>query len=221
MRMKTSRSPEPRRSDPSVVDPITLSEQNGIRYLHFGSEWIQGAMRIKKPFELEIDYTRDMMAWQPHVESPEHIVQLGLGAASLTKYCYKNYPSARITAVEINPRVVVCARQFFKLPGNDERLSVLLQDAGAWVSDIDNRASCDVLQIDLYDAQARGPVYDSLDFYQQCRKTLRRGGAMTVNVFGNGWGFEDSFAAVFEAFDGGCEAMDPVGAGNRIILAFA
>ncbi len=221
MRMKASRSPERHQSASSIFDPVTLSEQNGIRYLHFGSEWIQGAMRIKKPFELEIDYTRDMMAWQPYVEAPEHIVQLGLGAGSLTKYCYKNYSSARITAVEINPQVVVCARQFFKLPDDDERLAVLLQDAGAWVSHIHNRASCDVLQVDLYDAQARGPVYDSLEFYQQCRKALRRGGAMAVNVFGNGWGFEDSFAAVFEAFDGACEAMDPVDAGNRIILAFA
>ena len=177
-------------------------------------------MRIKQPFELEIDYTRDMMAWQDYLAAPEHIVQLGLGAASLTKYCYKNFPTARVTAVEINPRVIECARQFFKLPNDDGRLAVLLQDAGVWVSNIYNRACCDVLQVDLYDADARGPVYDSTDFYQQCRKVLRPGGVMAVNVFGNGWGFETSFAAVLEAFAGRCEALAPVDAGNRIILAF-
>jgi len=32
--------------------PITLSEEGGIRYLHFGSPWIQGAMRIARPDEL-------------------------------------------------------------------------------------------------------------------------------------------------------------------------
>jgi spermidine synthase len=205
----------------SAYDQVTLSEQQGIRYLHLGSEWVQGAMRIKKPFDLEIDYTRDMMAWEERLAEPEHIVQLGLGAASLSKYCYRRYPAARVTAVELNPQVVAVARQFFKLPADDGRFRVIIEDAGAWVADRRNRACCDVLQVDLYDAEARGPVYDSVAFYALCRRVLRRGGIMTVNVFGNGWGFEDSFAAVFEAFEGDAEALDPVDAGNRIIVAGA
>ena len=38
-----------------------VSEEDGVRYLHFGSRWIQGAMRIARPFALELPYTRDMM----------------------------------------------------------------------------------------------------------------------------------------------------------------
>ena len=34
----------------------------GVRYLHFGSEWVQGAMRIRRPFALELAYTREMLA---------------------------------------------------------------------------------------------------------------------------------------------------------------
>ena len=37
---------------------IDISEEAGVRYLHFGSSWIQGAMRIARPFALELDYTR-------------------------------------------------------------------------------------------------------------------------------------------------------------------
>jgi spermidine synthase len=29
-----------------VSFPINISEEAGVRYLHFGSTWIQGAMRI-------------------------------------------------------------------------------------------------------------------------------------------------------------------------------
>ena len=29
---------------------ISISEEDGIRYLHFGSVWIQGAMRIASPY---------------------------------------------------------------------------------------------------------------------------------------------------------------------------
>ena len=38
---------------------IDISEEAGVRYLHFGSSWIQGAMRIARPFALELDYTRE------------------------------------------------------------------------------------------------------------------------------------------------------------------
>jgi spermidine synthase len=199
--------------------PITLSEEDGVRYLHFGSPWIQGAMRIRKPFALEIEYTRDMMAWQEHIQAPAHIVQLGLGAGSLTKYCYQRCPQARVTAVEINPAVVVCCRQFFKLPPDDARLQVVIEDAALWVRQPRNANSCDVLQVDLYDALARGPVHDSQAFYTACRKTLVPGGIMTVNVFGNGAGFEDSYAAIAAAFKGQCYALAQVEAGNRVVVA--
>jgi spermidine synthase len=205
---------------PSAADaPITLSEEDGMRLLHFGSPWIQGAMRIRRPFDLVIEYTRDMMAWQELISEPQHIVQLGLGAGSLTKYCYRQFPQARVTAVEINPAVVMCCRQFFKLPPDDDRLNVVVQDAGAWVSVPKNRKSCDVLQVDLYDALARGPVLDSVEFYSACRGALVKGGVMTVNVFGNGSGFEESYNAIAQAFEGQCHALPQVDAGNRIVVA--
>jgi spermidine synthase len=202
-------------------DPVVVSEQDGLRYLHFGTEWIQSAMRVRAPFELVVDYTRDMMAWEESLSDPAHIVQLGLGAGSLSKYCWRKYPRAKITVLEINPDVVACARQLFKLPPDDERLRVITADARAWVGSAKHRASCDVLQVDLYDAEARGPLFDSVAFYRLCRATLRPRGVMTVNVFGNGWGFSDSFANVLEAFDGRCSAMEPCEAGNRVIVAIA
>lgn len=42
--------------------PIEISEEAGVRYLHFGTPWIQGAMRIARPWQLELDYTKEMMA---------------------------------------------------------------------------------------------------------------------------------------------------------------
>ncbi len=62
--------------------PITLSESNGIRYLHFGTEWVQGAMRVRKPDWLELEYSQQMMAWMLFQEAPARIAQLGLGSAA-------------------------------------------------------------------------------------------------------------------------------------------
>ncbi len=199
--------------------PIHVAEEDGLRTLHFGNECIQGAMRIGRPFALVLDYSNDMMVWEGAVDAhPRHIVQLGLGAASLTKYCWKHYPNARITAVEVAAEVVACAYQCFKLP-RDARIHIEMADAAQWVAATRNRGVADVLQVDLYDQHALGPVYDSIAFYKHCRRTLMPRGWMTVNVFGDGWGFEDSFANVLEAFDGAVEALAPCAAGNRIILA--
>src|SRR6185312_8105705 len=72
--------------------PVTLSEQEGVRFLHFGTEWVQGAMRIRKPDWIELEYAQQMMAWMLFIEQPLHVVQLGLGTGALTKFCYRNFP---------------------------------------------------------------------------------------------------------------------------------
>jgi spermidine synthase len=203
------------------VFPISVSEEDGIRYLHFGSEWVQGAMSIRRPNELILDYTNDLMVWEGCGDQPKHIVHFGLGAASTVKYCLKAHPRAMNTVVEIAREVHLCAVQCFKLPPFHAMLNVIYADAARWVKQRANAGVADVLIVDLYDTQANGPVHDSVGFYRACKNVLKKNGAMTVNVFGEGWGFEDSFAHVFEAFDGAAEALAPCSAGNRVILARA
>jgi hypothetical protein len=44
-----------------MASSIEVSEERGVRYLHFGSDFVQGAMRIARPWALELVYTRDLM----------------------------------------------------------------------------------------------------------------------------------------------------------------
>ncbi|MCC6878882.1 MAG: spermidine synthase, partial [Rhodocyclaceae bacterium] len=102
-----------------MATPIDISEEGGVRYLHFDSDWIQGAMRIARPWALELDYTREMMAallLRPEPDWPRKALLIGLGAASLTKFLYRHRPRAKLTVVEIEPAVVAAAHRFFKLP---------------------------------------------------------------------------------------------------------
>src|SRR5471032_1321274 len=99
--------------------PVTLSEQDGVRFLHFGSEWVQGAMRIRKPDWLELEYAQQMMASMLFNDQPQHMVQLGLGTGALTKFCYRQFQQARVTAIELNPSVITICASMFKLPPND------------------------------------------------------------------------------------------------------
>lgn len=199
--------------------PVTLSEQEGVRYLHFGTEWVQGAMRIRKPDWIELEYAQQMMAWMLFDAEPAHIVQLGLGTGALTKFSHKQFPKARVTAVELNPSVVAICRSMFKLPPDDERLSVIEMDAMDFVNDAANHGKVDVLQVDLYDATAKGPVLDTPEFYAACAGCLSPGGIMTVNLFGDHPSYAKNLKAMRTAFRQ-ILCLPEVHDGNVVALAF-
>ncbi len=198
---------------------ITLSEEAGVRYLHFGSPWVQGAMRIARPYALEIDYVRDMMAWLLFLAPPAHILQLGLGAAALTKYCWRRFPESAITVVERSAAVIACAHRDFALPADDARLRVVHADAGEFVARPSERGRYGVVQVDLYDRHARGPAIDTSAFYRRCRGALAASGVLVLNLFGEHESYRRSTARVAEAFDGRLIALPPVPAGNVVLLA--
>ncbi len=200
--------------------PILLSEERGVRYLHFGSPWVQGAMRIARPFDIEIDYVRQMMAWLLFLDPPAQLLQLGLGAAALTKFCWRKLPQTRLTAVDSSRAVIDCARNHFALPDDDERLRVVADDAGRFVAQPAQRGRYGVIQIDLYDRHARGPVLDSLAFYRDCHRALAAPGILVVNLFGEPASFERSEARLGEVFGARTLALPPVPAGNVVLLAF-
>ena len=199
--------------------PVTISEMDGCRYLHFGTEWVQGAMRIRKPDWLELEYAQQMMAWMLFIERPQRIVQLGLGTGALTKFCYRQFPDAQVTAVELNPAVISICQSMFKLPANDERLQVLEMDAELFVNEHSRYGTLDVLQVDVYDATARGPVLESAEFYQACADCLKPDGVLTVNLFGDHPSFLRNSKTLKFVFDQ-VIFLPEVHDGNVIAIAF-
>ena len=203
--------------------PATLSEQDGVRYLHLGSPWVQGAMRIRKPQQIELEYVQRMMAWmlwRPEAELTEgHAVQLGLGAASITRFCHKLL-RMKTTAVEINPAVIGVCRIWFHLPDDDARLTVVNDDAARWVRDTAHLQTVNVLHVDLYDHDAAAPVLDDAAFYAACRGVLADGGLMSVNLFGRDASFAASVARIVGVF-GATQVwnLQPTKEGNTVVIA--
>ncbi len=208
---------------PAPEDEPTLSEADGVRYLHFGSEWIQGAMAVAEPSLLVLEYTRQMMAWRlflPPPLRPATIGVLGLGAGSLARFCLKRLKSP-LHVVEWNPQVVAVCDMYFRFKAHQRRVTVSCQDAAQWVADPTNADTCPVLLVDLYDAQARGPVRDSLTFYRHCRRVMgEAGGVLSVNLFGAHASFDRNYERLNKAFDGRVVVLPEIDAGNRVALAF-
>ena len=209
---------DPRFSQPGHP-PATITEFEGVRSLHLGTSWEQGAMRLSRPDAIELEYVQMMMAWLLFQAAPRHIVQLGLGSAALTKFCYRRFPDARVTAVELNPNVIAICRALFELPPNDARLDVREMNALDFVLDPSNHGTVDALQVDLYDEQARGPVLDTPEFYQGCFDCLTADGIMVTNLFGDFANYDKNLQAMELVFDA-VVWVPEVNDENIVVLAF-
>ncbi|SHN43295.1 spermidine synthase [Duganella sacchari] len=217
--MSKSSSPAVRFDQPGHP-PATTTEFQGVRSLHLGTSWVQGAMRLAKPDNIELEYVQMMMMWLLFNDQPQHIVQLGLGSAALTKFCYRRLPQARVTAIELNPNVIAMCESQFALPPNDARLNVREMNAMDFVLDPANRNTVDILQVDLYDEEARGPVLSSQEFYQGCADVLRNGGIMTTNVFGDDFTNYDKNLQTMELVFDAVVWLPEVHDANIVVIAF-
>jgi spermidine synthase len=202
---------------------VNFSDYGDVRCLHLGTEWIQGSMLIDSPFEIELEYVQRMMAWLLFVDAASvpkrRAMQLGLGAATCTKFCFKKL-RMKTTAIEINPQVIIACRLWFKLPPDDAKLEVVLADAALEIQKPQWQGQIDALQVDLYDHEAAAPVLDSAEFYADCRRLLTDEGVMTVNLFGRSSSFLSSVEKISEVFGADAVwAFKPTREGNTIVLA--
>jgi spermidine synthase len=161
------------------LEPAFVLQEQGTRSLHFTMGETQSSMRVDRPDELQIDYTRTMMGFLLFNARPRNIAMIGLGGGSLVKFCHRHLPSARMTVVENNPGVIAL-RKDFGIPGDDARLSVLEDDGAVFVR---TWSGCvDVLLVDGFDQSGQPSRLCSQAFYDDCFRLLAPGGMLVVNL---------------------------------------
>jgi len=196
--------------------PFVLEEQ-GSRSLHFSRALVQSGMRLDAPWELEFAYTRYMMAFLLFLPEPREILVLGLGGGSLVKYCHRQLPRARLTAVEIDPHVIAF-RDEFRVPPDGERLQVRLGDAADHVARADPTA--DVILADAFDRDGAAPSLGGGDFYGNARASLTQRGVLVVNLVGEDRRRMAHLERIHAAFAGNVILVPVEEDGNHVAFAF-
>ncbi|MES2068798.1 MAG: transferase spermidine synthase [Pseudomonadota bacterium] len=171
-------------------------DHNDMRSLHFDAKFVQSMMSITAPDKLLLRYTRAMMAFLLFQRQPRHILLVGLGGGSLAKFCYRNFPAARITVLELSAEVIAL-RDAFLIPPDDERFQVIHADAAAYLMEnrqdgkrIDRQA--DVILLDGFTADGLAPELSTRDFYLACSRWLTEDGVLVSNL----WSSPTSYAVV-------------------------
>jgi spermidine synthase len=195
---------------PSVCD------EAGVRSLRFSNGAVQSSMRVSAPYELDLSYTRTMMGFLLFNAEPQHILLIGLGGGSLSKYCYHQFPQARITTLEINPDVIAL-RDDFLLPPDGERFQIVQSDACDYLARSDVHA--DVILLDGYDAEGLPRCLCTESFYSNCWQALSAQGVLVANL----WGGESNRGVYLNRlrgiFDGRVWWTKPRESSNLIVFA--
>lgn len=168
---------------PIAGTPYRVVDEDGWRQLMVvgNDASMHCEMLIRAPDVMASAYARLMMNALPFPPRLDDILLIGLGGGQQTKFLYRHLPATRLVTVEIDADVVDISRNYFKVPPDDERLSVVVDDGGNYIAA--HPQCCDVLLCDGYDHTFNVP--DSLageDFYRACRRALRPGGVMAVNL---------------------------------------
>lgn len=209
-----------RRVHRSVADEssVDVSESNGVRSLHLGSEAVQSAMRVMAPFELELRYTRGMMAFLLFADDVKEVLAIGLGGGSVPKYLYYHLPQTNIRVVEINPQVIRIARSHFEVPDNDERFAVIQGDGVQYLRE--HAATAQVLMIDAFDSHGIPAELCSQEFFDSCAGALAADGIMTINLWSSDRNFDIYLQRIERSFEGKALTLPTGRPGNIVVIGF-
>lgn len=196
---------------PFVVD------DGHMRRLHFDLDFVQSEMCLGDPYALSFRYTRKMMAFLLFLPQPRQIVIVGLGGGSLTKFCHRQLPRARVTTVEID-REVIAFGELFDLPQQSARLRLLHADARDYFAQ--SAVVADVVLLDGCDRDGTAPELCSETFYRNVRARLRPHGMAVVNLTGLRSRVREHLQLLAEVFEQRVIVVEVQDCGNLLAFAF-
>jgi spermidine synthase len=112
-----------------------------------------------------------------------HVLLIGLGGGTIANQLTTFYPSAEITAVEIDPKVIEVAKNYFSLT---KAAKVYNQDGRIFES-FTRPEKYNIVIIDAYTHQIYIPFHlTTVEFFTEVRKSLLDNGIVAMNVASGG-----------------------------------
>ena len=189
---------------------VEVSESRGVRSLYLGSPTVQSSMSLAHPNDLILDYTKAMMSFLLFHVRVHSVACIGLGGGSIPKFIRKMLPEIDICVIENSQQVINVARQYFFLPEDDDRLSVIYSDGMTW---IDSAGEYDVIMLDAFDGSGVPTGFTEDEFIQKIKNHL------TQHLWSNDPQLKSRIKQIEASFDQIALIPTPKG-GNIVALAF-
>ncbi len=197
--------------------PPFVAEDDRRKTLRFDSRYLQSAMYKHAPFDLALGYSRAIMGFLLLQPAPRHILILGLGGGSLSKYCYRYLPEASVTTVEVDEHVIALREQF-AIPPDDERFLIVHADGAEFIHQSPGQRF-DVIVLDAYGPDGLPEPLSSQDFYDCCAAAATGDGVVVANFVDNDWRRSLYLSRLRTAFDDKVVSMAADRGRNHIVFA--
>lgn len=163
--------------------PVMVSGRGSMRSLHFGLDSCeQSRIDLDCPEQLQLAYTRCLLAPLIFQARPRRVLLLGLGGGSLVHFLLKHLEQGLLDVVEKSAVVIDCARRFFSLP-RDQRLQLFRQPAEIFLAQAQVRQTYELIPVDLYGPESMaGPLFDEA-FHSHILAALTTEGMASYNLW--------------------------------------
>ncbi|MBW4841305.1 MAG: fused MFS/spermidine synthase [Paenibacillaceae bacterium] len=168
-----------RYSEISVYETDELYGERGeFRVLQFASEAVQGAMDMKRPERIILEYPRAMLyLLQRHVTELCRVFIIGQGTGTIARHLN----GVRVTVAEIDPLVEEISRTYFGYSGGPVKIG-----DGRSLLEEEQPGTFDGIIVDAFSEQGTPAHLTSLGFFRLAAERLDREGLLLLNVFGRG-----------------------------------
>lgn len=175
-----------RYSEISVYETDELYGERGeFRVLQFASEAVQGAMDMKRPERIILEYPRAMLyLLQRHVPELGRVFIIGHGTGTIARHLN----GVRVMVAEIDPLVEEISRTFFGYSGEPVKIG-----DGRSLLEEEQPGTFDGIIVDAFSEQGTPAHLTSIGFFRLAAERLDREGLLLLNVFGRG--AEDAWVA--------------------------
>ncbi|GMW02893.1 MAG: hypothetical protein AMXMBFR84_40290 [Candidatus Hydrogenedentota bacterium] len=175
----------------SAYHHILVADTASTRTLYFDED-PQSIMNVNEPTSGGFEYTEYFHL--PFVFDPtiDNVLFVGLGGATGPKVFLRDHPSAKLTAVEIDPVVVEVAKTYFMMP-EDPKLQIATLDGRVFLQR--SRQEYGAIIMDAYGSGPKGAYLPyhlaTREFFELARDRIRNGGCLVYNVMGSFGGIND------------------------------
>lgn len=106
------------------------------------------------------------------------ILVLGVGGGTIIQLLHAKFPKARITAVDIDQKIIDVAKKYF-LTGDTTYVNFIIEDAKKYVQKNNLKYNCII--IDIFIGNAIPEFVKTKPFITYCKQSLTPGGAICIN----------------------------------------